>query len=73
MPQHRGKGYAKQLLKAVLDYMEKEDRLPVYSHVSKQNPVSLAVHAAAGFSEFLPYSVYVDGSVSHNALTLRYK
>ena len=67
-PEHRGKGYAKKLVKAVLQDVS----LPVYSHVLKDNLASLAVHRACGFQIHKDCAVYVDGSVSHKAYTLRY-
>ena len=71
-PSHRNCGYAKTLLQEVLIWLDKHNPAPVYSHISNANKPSLAVHKAIGFSEFLPYSRYVDGSVSHNAITMRY-
>lgn len=68
-PQHRKKGYAKALMKAALDSIV---GMPVYSHVSKHNRASLRTHFACGFEKHLDYAVFVDGSVSHRAWTLRY-
>jgi GNAT superfamily N-acetyltransferase len=45
-PQHRRKGYAKKLIEAVLAEFEGEK---IYSHVSKINEASLAVHEKCGF------------------------
>ncbi len=72
-PSRRNCGYAKTLLQEVLFWIEKHNPAPVYSHISKANKPSLVVHKAVGFAEFLPHSRYADGSVSHNALTLRYE
>ena len=71
-PSHRNMGYGKALLGAVIQWVEAHNPMPVYSHISRQNGVSLAVHKAVGFIEYLPYCRYTDGSVSHNATTLRY-
>lgn len=68
-PEHRRKGYAKALVTAVLDNIGKQ---PVYSHVSKRNEVSLRTHFACGFEKHLDYAVYVDGSVSPRAWTLKF-
>ena len=68
-PEHRRKGYAKALMKAALDNI---DGKPVYSHVSKHNEASLRTHIACGFEKYLDYAVYVDGSVSPRAWTLRF-
>ena len=68
-PDYRKKGYAKALMIAVLEYM---DQNIIYSHVSKRNEASLRTHYACGFQKHLDHVVYLDGSVSHRAVTLRY-
>ena len=67
-PKHRRKGLAKALMLAVLDYMGGHT---VYSHVSKRNEASLRTHFACGFEGYLDHAVYVDGSVTQRALTLK--
>ena len=42
----------------------------VYSHVSKKNAASMAVHSRCGFEKILDYAAYIDGSVNHSAVTL---
>ena len=69
VPDHRRKGYAKALMHAVLDYM---GPAVVYSHVSRRNAASLRTHYACGFQKHLDHVVYLDGSVSNRAITLRY-
>ena len=69
-PEEREKGYATQLLSAVLEYLRVSSKSIVYSHVIKNNPASLAVHKKCGFVKHLDYAVYVDDSVSQNAYTL---
>lgn len=64
-PDERKRGYAKQLVTAVLDQMHGK----IYSHVDKRNRPSLAVHRACGFAEISGHAVFADGSVSHNAVT----
>ncbi len=71
-PHSRNRGYAKMLLDEALSWIWKHNPAPVYSHISRVNKPSLAVHNAVGFKAFLSYCRYADGSVSHNALTLRY-
>ena len=71
-PSQRNLGYGKALLKAVILWIDRHNPVSVYSHISKRNAPSLAVHKAAGFAEYLPYAQYADGSVSQNAITLRY-
>lgn len=62
----RNRGNAAGLLKAVLDHWP----CKIYSHVSKRNVASLAVHEKCGFQKILDHAVYIDGSVSQNAWTL---
>lgn len=69
-PGFRCKGYARSLLDSALAALSGREGLPVYSHVSKKNAASLAVHAACGFQKVLDYGVYIDGSVTHNSVTL---
>lgn len=68
-PNHRKQGYAKALMAEVLDMM---GEMVVYSHVSKRNEASLRTHYACGFQKHLDHVVYLDGSVSNRAVTLRY-
>lgn len=65
-PDQRNLGNAAALVKAVLERWS----CKIYSHVSKCNGASLAVHKKCGFHEVLDHAVYIDGSVSHNAWTL---
>ena len=67
-PSFRRQGYAVQLVQAV----QKTFPQKIYSHVSKENRPSLAVHRKCGFSQILEYARYIDGSVSRNAVTLCY-
>ena len=68
-PDHRRKGYAKELMHAVLDEM---GHVIVYSHVSRRNEASLRTHYACGFQKHLDHVVYLDGSVTNRAVTFRY-
>lgn len=65
-PDCRGRGYAAALLQAVL---EQETR-KIYSHVSRNNIASLRTHEKCGFCKILDHAVYIDGSVSLDAVTL---
>ena len=69
-PEARGRGYAKALLQASLDYLREDGQQVIYSHVDKENAPSLAVHQACGFQRILEHAVYIDGSVSQKACTL---
>ena len=68
-PEYRRRGYAKALVSAVLEHM---GGLTVYSHVSRRNIASIQTHMSCGFEKFLDHAVYLDGSVSNRAVTLRY-
>ena len=72
MPSRRNLGYGKALLAEAVLWIEKHNSFPVYSHISKGNAVSIAVHKAVGFTEYLPYCRYADGSVSHNGITFKH-
>ncbi len=67
-PAHRRKGYAEKLIRAV----QAEFPQKIYSHVSKRNTASLAVHKKCGFRQVLDYAKYIDGSVVRSAITLCY-
>ena len=54
-PQNRRKGYGR----------------PVYSHIGKRNTASMALHMGCGFEKIQDCAVYIDGSVSQNAVTLK--
>lgn len=66
---NRRKGYAKRLIDAVLQngYVQ-----PVYAHIYKDNKVSLAVHRACGFERYLDHAIFIDGTVSANAYTVKW-
>ena len=65
-PDCRGKGYAQALIRAV----QKElDGTKIYSHVSKGNLPSMAVHEKCGFRRISEQAVYIDGSVNSCACT----
>ena len=66
MPQHRGKGCASMLIRAVLEEYEGQK---IYSHVGRKNLASLAVHGKAGFRRILDHAVYIDGSVNNRCCT----
>ena len=68
-PAQRRKGYAEKLIRAVLEQFPQK----IYSHVSKRNVASLAVHEKCGFRQVLDYAKYIDGSVARTAVTLCYR
>ena len=65
-PSRRRKGHAQELLRAVLSVLDTK----AYSHVSKKNEASLAVHRKCGFREISDRARYLDGSVNSWAYTL---
>ena len=65
-PGLRRKGYARELIRAVLAQV---GDTKVYSHVSKRNQASLGVHESCGFHRILEHAVYADGSVMRNHCT----
>ena len=71
-PDERKKGYASALVRAVLSDLSEKGQTRVYSHVSKKNQPSVAVHKACGFDKHLDYAAFVDGSVSRDAWTFCY-
>ena len=68
-PQCRRRGYGEKLIRAVQDAFPQK----IYSHVSKRNVPSLAIHKKCGFRQVLDYAKYIDGSVARNAVTLQYR
>ena len=68
-PDYRKQGCARKLMEAVQQLLGERT---VYSHVSKKNRPSLAVHRRCGFAVHKDSARYLDGSVSANAWTLRW-
>lgn len=66
-PDQRRKGYARELIRAVLKTM---DHGKIYSHVSKRNVASLRTHETCGFRKILDHAVYADGSVLTGSVTM---
>lgn len=65
-PEHRHKGYAAKLIRAVLEWVGNQK---VYSHVSKRNAASLRTHEKCGFHRIMEHAVYADGSVLTSSCT----
>ena len=72
-PDDRRRGYAVNLIRAVLNHLELIGSVKVYSHVSKKNFPSIMAHKNCGFTVLLDHAVYSDGSVLHNSYTLVYE
>lgn len=62
----RRKGYARQLLQAVVQHMAGKK---LYSHIHKKNIASIRTHLACGFVPALDYAVFIDGSVDNQSHT----
>ena len=69
-PNHRRKGYAAALIRAVLELPEISK---VYAHVHKKNTASLRTHESCGFRRILEHAAYIDGSVRTNSCTYCYE
>lgn len=65
-PEYRRQGFAAKLVASVVGEFAGEK---IYSHISKRNAASIAVHERCGFQKVMNHAVYVDGSVSHRAAT----
>ena len=72
-PEHRCKGYATMLVKAVQGYLSDLGSCKLYSHVDRMNEASFALHKSCGFSLLLDYAVFLDGSKHTDAVTLIFK
>ena len=68
--EHRGKGYAKQLIGGVLQQLEVKR---VYSHIQRDNASSITAHIACGFRKLLDGAIYLDGSVHPESDTYVYE
>ena len=67
-PDSRAMGYAGKLIRETLRTLPGGTK--VYSHVSKRNAASLAVHRVCGFLPVLDYAVEIDGTVTRKCFTL---
>ncbi len=69
-PEHRQRGYAKQLITAALAEVPCEK---IYVHISRRNVASQSAHQSCGFRKILDHAVYADGSVLHTSDTYLYE
>ena len=69
-PNDRKKGYATELVRAVLASFINQK---IYSHVFISNHASIALHEKCGFSRIAPFAEFLDGSVSNRACTYLYQ
>ncbi len=71
-PDARQKGYASQLMRALVIWASEQSIIPIYSHVSKKNKISRRVHEKTGFLVTLDYAKLLDGTVSSNFYTFSF-
>lgn len=64
--QHRGRGYAEKLIRAVLEQLRPPK---IYSHIGHRNAPSIAVHQKCGFRKIADLARYADGSVNSHCGT----
>ena len=69
-PNERNRGNAAFLMGTVLDDCKKHGINAVYTHVYKNNPVSLHLHESLGFVRISDGAKFLDGSFSSDAYTL---
>lgn len=69
-PDLRRRGYARNLLEAVLRRFSDK---PIYSHVAKSNRPSLLLHQSLGFRKIADQAAYIDGSVNNRCVTCLWK
>ncbi len=67
-PEHRRKGYARELVTAVLQQFPGK----IYVHIVRGNTASVALHEGCGFRKIADRAVYADGSVTDRAGTWLY-
>jgi GNAT superfamily N-acetyltransferase len=69
-PEFRKKGYATQLLQAVIEQLQPEK---LYSHIGKKNAASIATHQKCGFRKILDFSRYGSGEINTFCHTYLYE
>lgn len=69
-PNHRRRGYACRLIRAVLEELHPEK---LYSHIGHRNLASQATHLKCGFRKISDHARYADGSVNSHCGTYLYE
>ena len=72
-PAHRGKGYARSLIREVQRYLTQQGPVKLYSHIAKRNSASRCVHEKCGFRVVSEHAVYLNGSVDFRCDTWLYE
>lgn len=68
----RRRGFACSLISAVQKFLCSEGAA-LYSHVAKNNKISLKLHDKTGFSVVSDHATLIDGTVSYAYVTLIYR
>ena len=68
-PDSRRQGFAKRLVRETVKYLAERGNCRIYSHISKRNIPSIALHESCGFLKLYDHAVFVDGSVDHRTYT----
>ncbi len=68
-PTCRRQGYAKLLLRGILEYLNERGAEKIYSHIQRDNIPSIRTHLSCGFVCICDYAAYIDGSVDHKSST----
>jgi RimJ/RimL family protein N-acetyltransferase len=63
-------GYASALLTEVVNYLQSMGCRKAYSHILKNNKVSLHIHSKCGFQLILEYARLLDGTVTQRYCTM---
>ena len=69
-PRARRKGYAFDLVCAVLSYLKEKKYSVVYSHIHKWNISSMCLHEKCGFERISDSAVLLDGTVTQSYFTM---
>ena len=71
-PEHRKKGYAAALVFKAIEYLKKQGVGQIYTHIRKNNKISLTLHKKLGFHIAKDSATLLDGTVSQSYYTLCY-
>ena len=63
-PDKRKRGYARELVRAVVAYLAEQGSVRLYSHIHHRNAASIRVHEKCGFWKISDTAVLMDGTVT---------
>ena len=66
----RNCGFAKMLIKSVLNDLRSKGSGVLYSHIQKNNAISIRAYLSCGFSVFSDSAVYLDGTIRPDSYSL---